>query len=237
MLYIILPTYNEKENILDLLKAIFSLPIADLKVLVIDDNSPDGTAEIVKQMQPQYNLGLIERPGKLGLGSAYVMGFKKALAEGAKFIMEMDADFSHQPSDIPRLLAAVEGGVDLAIGSRRVRGGKIIGWNWWRLFMSWGAMTFSRFVLGLKTKDVTAGFRCYRREILEQIPLNEIKSNGYSFQEEMLFLVEKSGAKIEEVPVVFNDRQKGKSKLSKKDIIDFFLIVFKLKWKYAKRNN
>lgn len=236
MLYIILPTYNEKENIKDLLTAIFSLHIDNLKVVVIDDNSPDGTAGIVKQLQSQYNLELIERPGKMGLGSAYVTGFQKALLSGASYIMEMDADFSHQPADIPRLLAAVTAGADLAIGSRRVKGGQIIGWNWWRIFMSWGAMSFSRFVLGLQTKDVTAGFRCYRREILEQIPLTEIKSNGYSFQEEMLFLVEKSGAKVVEVPVVFNDRQKGKSKLSKKDIVDFFLIIFRLKRNYAKKH-
>lgn len=171
----------------------------------------------------------------MGLGSAYVTGFQKALSSGASYIMEMDADFSHLPTDIPKLLAAVESGADLAIGSRRVPGGQIIGWSWWRLFMSWGAMSFSRVLLGLKTKDVTAGFRCYRREVLQQIPLAKIKSNGYSFQEEMLFLVEKLGAKVVEVPVVFNDRQKGKSKLAKKDILDFFLIVFKLKWQHVKK--
>ncbi len=237
MLYIILPTYNESENIKLLLQQIFFLNIPDLRVLVIDDNSPDQTAKIVKNLQSQYQLDLLVRPGKMGLGSAYVTGFQKALDAGASFIMEMDADFSHQPSDIPRLLAAVKAGADLAIGSRRVKGGKIIGWSWWRKFMSWGAMSFARFFLGLKTKDVTAGFRCYRRQLLEQIPLGQIKSNGYSFQEEMLFLVERQGASVVEVPVVFNDRQKGKSKLSKKDIVDFFLIIFQLKLKYAKNNH
>ena len=237
MLYIILPTYNESENIQLLLQQIFLLNIPDLYVLVIDDNSPDQTAKIVQGLLLKYQLDLLVRPGKMGLGSAYVTGFQKALAVGADYIMEMDADFSHQPADIPRLLAAVKAGADLAIGSRRIKGGKIIGWSWWRQFMSWGAMIFARFFLGLKTKDVTAGFRCYRRQLLEQIPLEEIKSNGYSFQEEMLFLVERQGAKVVEVPVVFNDRQKGKSKLAKKDIIDFFVIMFKLKRKYAKRNN
>lgn len=237
MLYIILPTYNEAENIELLLQQIFSLNISNLQVLVIDDSSPDQTAKLVKNLQSQYQLDLLVRPGKMGLGSAYVTGFQKALAQGADYIMEMDADFSHQPVDIPKLLAAVERGADLAIGSRRIKGGQIIGWSWWRKFMSWGAMNFSRVLLGLKTKDVTAGFRCYRRQLLEKIPLAEIKSNGYSFQEEMLFLVERQGASVVEVPVVFNDRQKGKSKLAKKDIIDFFLIIFKLKWKYAKRNN
>lgn len=237
MLYIIIPTYNEAENLPSLLQQIFSLDLS-IKVLAIDDNSSDGTGKIADELTKQYNsLSVLHRLGKMGLGSAYITGFKKAIAERADYIMEMDADFSHSPVDIPRLLAAVEMGADLSIGSRRVKGGKIIGWSWWRKFMSWGAMSFSRFFLKLKTKDVTAGFRCYRRELLEKIPLDKIKSSGYSFQEEMLFLVERQGAKVVEVPVVFNDRQKGKSKLSKKDIIDFFVIVFKLKWKYAKRNN
>jgi len=232
--YIIIPTYNEAENLPKLVEKIFLLPL-NIEVLVVDDNSPDGTGKIADDLSKKFKLEVLHRPGKMGLGSAYVTGFKKALVRGAEFIMEIDADLSHNPNDIPRLVQALEQGADLAIGSRRVAGGKIVGWNWWRKFMSWGAMTFARLFLGLKTKDVTAGFRCYRRQILTKIPLAEIKSNGYSFQEETLFWVEKLGAKVIEVPVVFNDRTQGKSKLAKKDIWDFFIVMLKLKWKNVKR--
>jgi len=234
LIYIIIPTYNEAENLPKLLEKIFLLPL-NIEVLVVDDNSPDGTGKIADDLSKKYKLEVLHRPGKMGLGSAYVTGFKKALVRGAEFIMEIDADLSHNPNDIPRLVQALERGADLAIGSRRVAGGKIVGWDWWRKFMSWGAMTFARLFLGLKTKDVTAGFRCYRRQILVRIPLAEIKSNGYSFQEETLFWVEKLGAKVVEVPVVFNDRTQGKSKLAKKDIWDFFIVMLKLKWKNVKR--
>jgi len=234
MLWIILPTYNEKENIVDLIDKIFSLSLPDLHILVIDDNSPDGTAKAIISLINKYPVELISRPGKMGLGSAYILGFQKALAQGAKYIMEMDADFSHNPQDIPRLLAAVHAGADLAIGSRRVAGGGIVGWNWWRRFMSRGATEFSRVLLGLKTKDVTAGFRCYNADFLKTLPLAEVKSNGYSFQEELVFLVEKIGGQIKEVPVIFVDRTKGKSKLSYKEIIKFFWIIFLLRQKYAK---
>ncbi len=228
---VIIPTYNEKENIASLIEKIFSLAISGLKIIIVDDNSPDGTASIVKQLRCKYPLHLIERTGKLGLGSAYIAGFKKALALGADYIFEMDADWSHDPADIPRLLSACENGADLAIGSRKVPGGKIIGWNWRRKFESNGAMLFSRLLLGLKPRDVTAGFRCFRQVVLENIGIDKIKSNGYAFQEELLYRAQRQNFKIREVPVTFTDRVKGRSKLATKDIIEFFLIIFKLKFK------
>ncbi len=230
---IVIPTYNESENIEKLIKKIFALQIAGLEILVVDDNSPDGTANIVSHQQSalgNQKIHLIQREGKLGLGSAYIAGFKKALELGADFIFEMDADFSHDPEDIPRLLESCEN-ADLTIGSRKIKGGKVIGWGWTRKFMSNGAMWFSRLTLGLKPRDVTAGFRCFRRPVLESINIDTIKSNGYAFQEELLYRTQKAGYIITEVPVIFIDRQEGKSKLSNKDIIEFFLIILKLKFK------
>ena len=237
---IVIPTYNEAENIEKIIKKIFSLGIDGLELIIVDDNSPDGTAQIVKKFsifnfqfsnpaeQRPPSIHLIERTRKLGLGSAYIAGFKKALDIGADFILEMDADFSHDPDDLPKLLEAAQT-TDLVIGSRKIPGGKIIGWGLYRKLTSNGAMWFSRFLLGIKTKDVTSGFRCFRRRTLESIPLDEIKSNGYAFQEEMLYRAQKAGFKIIETPVTFIDRRVGKSKLSKKDIIEFFLIILKLK--------
>lgn len=227
---IIIPTYNEKENIAELADKIFAQNISGLEIIFVDDNSPDGTGALIKELAKKYPIYLIERPAKLGLGSAYIAGFIKALSMGAEYIFEMDADLSHDPRDIPRLLQACQNGAELSIGSRRVTGGEIIGWSWWRHFTSNGAMWFSRVLLGLNPKDVTAGFRCFRRAALEKIDLDKINSNGYAFQEELLYKTQKMGFNIVEVPVVFNDRRKGKSKLSKKDIIEFFLIIFKLKY-------
>lgn len=229
---IIIPTYNEKENIVQLINDIFLLHIPDLKIIVVDDNSPDKTADAVAQVQTVYpDLYLVRRNGKLGIGSAYIAGFKKALALNSDFIIEMDADFSHDPKDLPRLISACENNADLAIGSRKIKGGKIIGWNLKRHLMSNGAMFFARLLLGLKTKDITAGFRCFRRSVLEKINIDTIKSNGYAFQEELLYRTEKSGFTINEIPVTFKDREFGKSKLGKKEIKEFFIIIFKLKFK------
>jgi len=228
---IVIPTYNEKENIAALIEKIFSLAIPGLEIIVVDDNSPDGTADFVKQLQTKYPLHLIKRSGKLGLGSAYIAGFKKALELGADYILEMDADWSHDPADVPRLITACQNGADLAIGSRKVPGGQIIGWNAWRKLESNGAMLFSRLFLGLKPRDVTAGFRCWRGAVLHKIDIDKIKSNGYAFQEELLYRTQTAGFKIIEVPVTFIDRAKGQSKLSKKDIAEFFFIIFKLKFK------
>ncbi|HLD31879.1 MAG TPA: polyprenol monophosphomannose synthase [Patescibacteria group bacterium] len=225
---IVIPTYNEQENIGRLLNRIFSLGIADLEVIVVDDSSPDGTANLVRQSSPQEKIHLLERSTKSGLGSAYIAGFKKALEIGADYIFEMDADLSHDPDDIPRLLSAASN-ADLAIGSRRISGGQIIGWGWNRKMMSRGAMWLSRLALGLKTQDVTSGFRCYRRSVLSSLNLEAIKSNGYAFQEELLFLIEKGGYNVKEVPVTFVDRRVGQSKLSPQDILEFFFIIYKLK--------
>lgn len=225
---IVIPTYNERENIMKLIPALFSQNISELEVVVVDDNSPDATADEITTFKSQYPIHLIKRLRKLGLGSAYVAGFKKALALGADFIFEMDADFSHDPNDVQRLVDALVS-ADVSIGSRRVEGGKVIGWGIRRHLTSWVAMTLSRFILKLKTKDVTAGFRCYRRRVLEVIELDKISSNGYAFQEEMLFRVEQLKFRVVEIPVTFVDRKIGKSKLSKKDIGEFFRVMWRLK--------
>lgn len=229
---IVIPTYNERVNIIVLLHKIFALKIPSLEVIVVDDNSPDGTAGVVEKMAQEFKIHIIKRLRKLGLGSAYVAGFKKSLALGAEVIFEMDADLSHDPNDLPRMMAEIENNnVDLVIGSRKIKGGKIIGWNLWRKFISTGAMLFSRIILGLKTKDVTAGFRCFKKIVLETIDIDAIKSNGYAFQEELLYRTEREGFIIKEIPVIFTDRTEGKSKLGKKDIVEFFGTIFRLRFK------
>lgn len=226
---VVIPTYNEKENIPELVDKIFSLKIPNLNIIFVDDNSPDGTGEMIKKMIKKYPIELIQRPKKLGLGSAYLAGFKKALDMDADYIFEMDADMSHDPKDIEKMLNKAMTGYNMVIGSRKIDGGRIIGWSWWRHFMSNGAMLFSRLVLGLKTLDVTSGFRCYHSQVLKNIPLDEIKSSGYAFQEEILCLAEKNGFSVVETPVTFNDRQRGKSKLGKKEILEFFKTMIRLK--------
>ncbi len=228
-IFIVIPTYNEKNNIDKLLIEIFELN-KNINILVVDDNSPDDTAGEVKKIQTNYpnQLFLLKRSGKLGLGSAYRQGFECCLKMGAEVVGEMDADFSHQPKDLIRLIKEVEGGAEVVIGSRRVEGGQIIGWNWWRKFMSSGANSFSRIVLGLKTKDVTAGFRLYTKNALAKMPWATIKTNGYAWQEEMVYWAEKNNLLIKEVPVIFIDRKVGTSKLNSKDIVDFFVTVIRL---------
>ncbi|MBI2436325.1 MAG: polyprenol monophosphomannose synthase [Candidatus Magasanikbacteria bacterium] len=227
---IVIPTYNEQENIEKLIRKIFALQISNLELLIVDDNSLDGTAQIVGELATNFPVHLITRAGKMGLGSAYIAGFHQALKLGADYIFEMDADFSHDPDDISRMLEAIEH-ADLVIGSRKVPGGKVIGWNMRRKIQSSGAMWFSRTLLGLNAKDVTAGFRCFRRTVLETLNLDAITSNGYAFQEELLYRTQKAGFRISEIPVIFIDRQEGKSKLSTKDIIEFFVVMIKLKFK------
>ncbi len=226
---IIIPTYNEAKNIEILIKRVFQQEIPNLEIIVVDDNSPDGTAEIAKKLSQNFPIHILERESKQGIGSAYIAGFKKALSLGADYIYEMDADLSHDPADLKEMLRAAEN-ADLVIGSRKIPGGQVVGWGWTRKFMSNGAMWFSKMFLGLKTRDVTAGFRCFSRKVLQSIELDKIKSNGYAFQEEMLYRTEKMGFRVAEVPVVFVDRQEGKSKLSRKDIIEFFVVMFKLKF-------
>ena len=212
---VIIPTYKEKENIEALIKTISSLSIP-FDILIIDDNSPDGTASVVKNLQSENkNLHLIERPGKMGLGSAYKTGFKWALDNGFDYIFEMDADFSHNPDDLIRLYKACnDDGADVAIGSRYVSGVNVINWPLSRVLMSYFASIYVRLITGMKIMDTTAGFKCYRKEVLENIHPEQIKSKGYGFQIEMKFIAWKLGYKIVEVPIIFTDRRLGSSKMT-----------------------
>lgn len=212
---VIIPTYNEKENIKSIIEAVFALP-EQFDVLIIDDNSPDGTAAIVKKMQSDYSgrLHLLERSGKLGLGTAYITGFKWSIEAGYDFIIEMDADFSHPPRKLLELRKACIEGADVAIGSRYISGVNVVNWPMGRVLMSYYASAYVRFVTGLKIKDTTAGFVCYRRKVLETIELEKIKFKGYAFQIEMKFTAHKCGFKVVEVPIVFVNREKGTSKMN-----------------------
>lgn len=212
---VIIPTYKEKENIEGIVSSISSLPVK-FDILIIDDNSPDGTANLVKLMQPSYpNLYLIERQGKLGLGTAYIAGFRWALEKDYTFIYEMDADFSHDPRDLIRLYKACnEDGADLAIGSRYISGVNVVNWPLSRVLMSYIASIYVRLITGMKIMDTTAGFKCYKREVLESIHPDKIRSVGYGFQIEMKFTAWKLGYKIVEVPIIFTDRKMGASKMT-----------------------
>lgn len=213
---VIIPTYNEKENIRDIIAAVFALP-GDFHVLVIDDGSPDGTAAIVKEIQATApeTLHMIERSGKLGLGTAYLTGFRWALEQGYDYVFEMDADFSHNPQDLLRLYQACSReGADLAVGSRYCNGVSVIDWPVGRIIMSYFASTYVRTVLGMRVYDTTAGFVSYSRKVLETIDLDAIKMKGYGFQIEMKYTAWKLGFTIKEVPIVFTNRQKGTSKMS-----------------------
>jgi dolichol-phosphate mannosyltransferase len=216
---VIIPTYNEKENIQAIVNEVLSLP-KDFHLLIVDDNSPDGTPDIVKGLQAKYNaletrLHLLQRAGKLGLGTAYIEGFKFGLKKGYHYLLEMDADFSHNPKDLTRLyLACEEGGHDLAVGSRYSKGVNVVNWPMSRVLMSYFASKYVRFITGLPIHDTTAGFVCYRRNVLETIQLDNIKFIGYAFQIEMKFLTWKYGFKITEVPIIFTDRTLGQSKMS-----------------------
>ena len=239
---VIIPTYNEKDNIRKIIDAVFSLQ-QDFHILIVDDGSPDGTGNIVKSIQKEHpkELFLTERSGKQGLGTAYIHGFKWALEKGYNYIFEMDADFSHNPADLVRLYeaCAVEGG-DVAVGSRYVKGGKTENWPWDRAVLSRGASVYVRFVTWIHVKDATAGFVCYRRQVLESINLDAIRFVGYAFQIEMKFTAWKLGFLIKEVPITFKDRKEGYSKMSKGIIKEGVLGVLKIQWeslfrKYERR--
>ncbi len=229
---IIIPTYNEKENVASLLKAVFELQ-QNFHVLIIDDGSPDGTADIVKNLFAVYpgKLFLEERIGKLGLGTAYIHGFRWALQKGYQFIFEMDCDFSHSPYDLDKLYKACKtGGADMAVGSRYVKGGKVENWPAIRIGISKGASIYTRMLTFMPVKDPTAGFVCYRNYVLEAINLDEISFVGYAFQIEMKFAAWKIGFKIKEVPITFIDRQYGISKMNKGIVKEGIFGVLKLKW-------
>ena len=230
---VIIPTYNEKENVEAIIRAVMDLPHG-FDILIIDDGSPDGTAQIVKNLQATEfaeRLYLVERKGKLGLGTAYIAGFKWALAEGYDYVFEMDADFSHDPKDLTRLYeaCAVEG-YDVAIGSRYVSGVNVVNWPMGRVLMSYYASKYVRLVTGVPIHDTTAGFKCYRRRVLEAIDLDAIRFKGYAFQIEMKFTAYKLGFKIKEVPVIFVNRQLGTSKMSGGIFGEALFGVVRLRW-------
>ena len=241
---IIIPTYNEKENIENMIRALMNLEHS-FDVLVVDDGSPDGTASIVKRMMEVFpgRVHIIERSGKLGLGTAYIAGFKWALVNGYEYIFEMDADFSHNPADVPLLYSAcANDGYDLSIGSRYVSGVNVVNWPMGRVLMSYFASKYVRFITRLPVYDTTAGFNCYRREVLETLNLDEIRFKGYAFQIEMKFTTHKCGFKIKEVPVIFVNRALGTSKMSGGIFSEALFGVVKLKLeslfrKYPQKKN
>ncbi|MGD9487706.1 MAG: polyprenol monophosphomannose synthase [Calditrichaceae bacterium] len=226
---IIVPTYNEIENVESLVKAIYNSQ-PGINILFVDDNSPDGTADLIKKLQKERNtIFILERPGKLGLGSAYTAGFKYALENGYEYIFEMDADFSHDPKEIPRFLEQIEN-YDLVLGSRYIKGVNVVNWPLSRLLLSYFANIYTRFSTGLPVRDSTGGFKCFRREVLSSIGLDEIKSNGYAFQIELNFKTWKKGFKIKEIPIIFVDRVYGQSKLSSKIMWEAMFLVWKLRF-------
>lgn len=229
---VIIPTYNEKENIENIIRAVFGLEKC-FDILVIEDGSPDGTADIVKRLISEFpnRLSMIERSGKLGLGTAYITGFKWAIEHKYDYVFEMDADFSHNPNDLPRLYSAcANDGFDLAIGSRYVSGVNVVNWPIGRVLMSYFASKYVRFITGFKVHDTTAGFKCYRRKVLETINLDEIRFKGYAFQIEMKYTAYKCGFKIKEVPVIFINRELGTSKMSGGIFSEAVFGVMRLRW-------
>ena len=229
---VIVPTYNERENIESLVTQLLALPTA-VRIIVVDDNSPDGTGAIAARLAAESGgrMGVIHRAGKLGLGTAYIAGFKRALAEEADLICTMDADFSHNPRYIPAMVDKVGQGYDLVIGSRYVRGGGASGCTFDRKLLSWGANAFARTMLGLHAHDTTAGFRCYRREVLQGMDLDDIKASGYSFLIEMLYRVQRSDWRVGEVPIVFENRRLGISKISRAEVMRAMHTVLRLAWR------
>ncbi len=233
---IIIPTYNERENIEKIIRKVFSLP-EGYHILIIDDGSPDGTANIVKNLQKEFgkSLFIVERKGKLGLGTAYIAGFKWALEHDYDYVFEMDADFSHNPDDLHKLYKACsEEGAGLAIGSRYCNGISVVNWPIGRVIMSYYASTYVRTVLGMKIFDCTAGFKCYTKEVLQTIDLDNIKMNGYGFQIEMKYTTYKLGFKIKEVPIIFINRTEGTSKMSSGIFGEAFWGVIKMKFRTIK---
>lgn len=226
---IIIPTYNEADNIKKLIPEILKRTNGEVDILIVDDNSPDGTSNVVREFQKEHqNVLLMTRPKKAGLGTAYVEGFQFALNKGYEYILQMDADFSHEPKDIKRFLKKIES-CDLIIGSRYIDGVRVLNWPLSRLFLSVFANFYTRIITGMPIKDSTGGFKCFRRKVLESIDLQKIRSNGYAFQIEINFKAFKKGFKICEMPIVFTDRIRGKSKMSKKIVFEAAWMVWKLR--------
>ena len=225
---IVVPTYNEIENVERLVQAVCAYQ-PGVNILFVDDSSPDGTAAIIKKMQQKRDcIHLLERPVKEGLGRAYIAGFKVALEKGFEYIFEMDADFSHDPKEVPNFLKAIEDN-DLVLGSRYIKGVNVVNWPLRRLLLSYFANMYTRIVTGLPIQDATGGFKCFRREVLEKIDLDAIESNGYGFQIELSFKAWKKGFRVKEIPIIFVDRQFGESKLSKNIMWEAIFLVWKLR--------
>ena len=225
---VVIPTYNEKDNIQHIIEAVFNV-CPDMNVLIVDDNSPDGTADIVRKMQENDSrLHLMVRAGKLGLGTAYCEGFAYALDKNFDYIFEMDADFSHNPEDLPRFFELIDK-YDLVIGSRYIEGFNVVNWPLRRLILSYGASIYARVITGMPIKDCTGGFKCFKASALRKIDLNKIHSNGYGFQLEMNYRLWKKGGKIKEMPIIFTDRRSGQSKMNKSIIVEAVFLVIKLR--------
>ena len=243
-LTVVIPTYNEAENLPAMAEALFQLPLPGLQLLIVDDNSPDGTGQVADRLAAQYNarltqkgrpaLQVIHRSGKGGLGTAYVAGMKRALADGADYILQMDADFSHSPRYIPQMLGVMLAtDAEVVIGSRYVPGGSLDeGWGWWRRLMSWWANYYSRLILGVRIRDMTAGFKLWKRSALQGIGLAAIRSNGYTFQVEMAYLCERLGYRLIEIPIHFEDRRIGQSKLDIPVKIESAWRTWQIRWRY-----
>ncbi len=243
-LAVVIPTYNEAENLAEITRQLFALPLPNLRLIVVDDNSPDGTGALADRLAAEFNtdqstrrMTVIHRKGKTGLGTAYVAGMQQALAAGAEFVVQMDADFSHSPGYIPQMLGVIlSTGTDVIIGSRYVPGGSLDQrWSWWRRLLSWWANLYSRAVLHIHVRDMTAGFKLWRRQALLDIGLRNIRSNGYVFQVEMAYLSEKLGYRIIEVPIHFEDRRIGQSKMDVPVKIESAWRVWELRWRHRKR--
>lgn len=240
---VVIPTFNEAENVAAISEAILGLGLPGLRLLVVDDNSPDGTGQIADKVAARFNrngtqrMGVLHRTGKGGLGTAYVAGMTQALAEGAEFVVQMDADFSHSPGYIPAMLGVIlSTGADVIIGSRYVPGGSLDeGWSWWRRFLSSWANLYSRTLLGIRVRDMTAGFKLWRRSALLEIGLESIRSNGYIFQVEMAYLCERLGFRIIEIPIHFEDRRIGQSKMDIPVKLESAWRVWELVWRHRKR--
>jgi dolichol-phosphate mannosyltransferase len=242
-LTVVMPTYNEAENLEEMINALFALPLCKLRLLIVDDNSPDGTGQLADTLAARFNepgnerITVIHREGKGGLGTAYVTGMQRALLDGADFVVQMDADFSHSPNYIPQMVGVILAtNADVIIGSRYVPGGSLDeGWSWWRQWLSWWANLYSRFILRIRVRDMTAGFKLWRREALLAIGLQHIRSNGYIFQVEMAYLSEKLGYRIIEVPIHFEDRRIGQSKMDVPVKLESAWRVWELRWRHRKR--
>jgi dolichol-phosphate mannosyltransferase len=233
---VVIPTYNEADNLPAITAALFNLGVEDLQILIIDDASPDGTGQVAEELAQQHypqRLHVIHRPGKLGLGTAYVTGFTWALEHGADYVIQMDADFSHSPAYIPPMLDRIRD-YDVVVGSRYVSGGELDErWSWWRWLLSWWAnVIWTRLILGVRTKDATAGYKCWRRSALQRIGLDRITSNGYVFQVEMAYVSEKLNFRILEIPIYFEDRRIGRSKMTVPVKIEAALRVFEIRWRH-----